>query len=322
MKRIIFFVTVYIFLFNISNDLKAETIADKKNQIEMVHIKAGTFEALPLNDTIYENKEKNNWLKINLTKDYLIGKYEISQKQWKSVMGKWSYYEILEVEKRPSWDDYYIFPPIGSIEQIAYGDDYPVYGITWVEACEFCNKLSIMNGLEPCYKKLGSENYEWNTKANGYRLPTAAEWEYAAGCGTNKNDFFWGNEFDEKYAYPELTFEEKKISSRRAYTEITKSLPNKFGLHNTVGNVWELCWDEANLDKYKQFEKNGIYTDPHSDPDKELSINEEGDEEEPPGKALKGNDNYGIHGIIWNIPTLYKDWRVGLRIARNISTHD
>ncbi len=60
------------------------------------------------------------------------------------------------------------------------------------------------------------------------------------------------------------------------------------------------------------------YTDPHSDPDKRYIENDK----EAHGKALKGSNNSGIHGIIWNIPTLYKDWRVGLRIARNISTHD
>ena len=267
MRKFIFFVILQFFFLNTCIGTELKNKPEKDIKIDMVRIKAGKFEAKPLSAVIDKGIIKKTWLKINLTKDYLIGKYEISQKQWLAVMGKWSYYEILEIEKRPSWEDYYLYPPIGDIERIAYGDDYPVYGITWMEACEFCNKLSILHGFEPCYEKLTSDCYKWNTKANGYRLPTAAEWEYADGCGTNKNSYFWGDEFDERYAFPELTLEEKRFSQKHAYTEVNKNLPNDFGLHNTVGNVWELCWDEDNPNNYAVFLVNGEYLDPHSDPD-------------------------------------------------------
>lgn len=68
----------------------------------------------------------------------------------------------------------------------------PIYGITFFEALEYCNWLSINENYEPCYK-INEEKVIWIAKANGYRLLTEAEWEYAASAGRNDKDILSDN---------------------------------------------------------------------------------------------------------------------------------
>ena len=139
----------------------------------------------------------------------------------------------------------------------------PVTEITWLEAVRFCNELSKLMGLKPCYRikenayfdipddeefiKHGKrdENYgcskiyldpkvEWDESANGFRLPTDDEWVYAA-----KAD-------DETYANAEYC---NDLNEYEVYSEyhmpgdVASKLPNKFGLYDMGGNVKEWCWD-------------------------------------------------------------------------------
>ena len=155
---------------------------------------------------------------VILTQAYQISAYEITQKQWLSVMGN-----------NPS-------------EFI--NEDFPVENISWLDAVKFCNKLSKSENLDTCYKIINDTIAVWENKfAKGYRLPTEAEWEYAAKADTSYsaiepdyNTLLQSAVFCDNSGY-----KSRRVGSMKA---------NKFGLYDMIGNVWEYCWDYYSIDYY------------------------------------------------------------------------
>lgn len=130
------------------------------------------------------------------------------------------------------------------------GDKRPVETITWKEAVIFCNLLSEKSGLKSCYAVIAeNEEITFDRTANGFRLPTEAEWEYACKAG------------ETGIRYGELN----NIAWYKANSSMTSHIvgqkePNSWGLYDMLGNVWEWCsdiYDETVYGSYRIFRGGG-----------------------------------------------------------------
>jgi formylglycine-generating enzyme required for sulfatase activity len=123
------------------------------------------------------------------------------------------------------------------------GPDLPVERVSWYDAIRYCNARSEAESLVPAYTIEG-ETVTWNQEADGYRLPTEAEWEWAcrAGSGTA---FSGGDLTEEACGFdPVLDALGWYCGNAAATThEVKTKQPNAFGLYDLHGNVWEWCWD-------------------------------------------------------------------------------
>lgn len=112
----------------------------------------------------------------------------------------------------------------------------PITDVTWFNAIEFCNRLSERAGYRPCYsQRSGQWRCDW--RADGYRLPTEAEWEYACRAGSTTRYSFSDDPADlDGYAWYDgnANGHVQPVATKRA---------NPWGLYDLHGNVWEWCWD-------------------------------------------------------------------------------
>lgn len=226
------------FIFFITAILIVIGACTQKKHVNLVLVKGGTF-----------INTKSNFYGKNVTiSDFYIGKYEVTQKEWIEVMGK-----------NPS-----------SFK----GDNLPVEMVSWYDCIEYCNKRSIKEGLKPYYRinknkkdpnnTSGYDDIKWivaiNAEANGYRLPTEMEWEYAADGGQKSMSYTYSgsNNIDEVAWYWKNSGDEilegfwnyRIIEKNNDKTNpVGSKIPNELGLYDMSGNVREWCWDWHQGDK-------------------------------------------------------------------------
>ena len=112
----------------------------------------------------------------------------------------------------------------------------PAVDVSWYDAIAFCNRLSVREGYRPCYRQR-FKRWVCDWRADGYRLPTEAEWEYACRAGTATR-YAFGDDPERlgNYAW----FLGNASSQVQA---VGQKWPNRWGLYDMHGNVWEWCWD-------------------------------------------------------------------------------
>jgi formylglycine-generating enzyme required for sulfatase activity len=117
-------------------------------------------------------------------------------------------------------------------------DDVPLTGVSWYDSVALCNEMSVSSGLPVAYA-IDGEQVEWDRSSPGYRLPTEAEWQYACTAGTPGYRY---GPLDEIAWYA-------ANSGGRAHP-VGLRVPNAWGLHDMLGNVWEWCWDLYDPETY------------------------------------------------------------------------
>jgi formylglycine-generating enzyme required for sulfatase activity/Tol biopolymer transport system component len=212
-------------------------------------LRIGSTDFILVKGGAFANK-KSNFYGIDIKiPDFYMARYEVTQKEWTDVMGN-----------NPSKFK---------------GDNLPVEMVSWYDCVDYCNKRSVKEGLKPFYniekdeeepnKVIDSNNIHWNVtinpNANGYRLATDVEWEYAAGGGQKSKGYkysgsnniedvawYWKNSGDK---YLTGFWHWIKVENNNSKSKpVGMKLPNELGFCDMSGNVREWCWDLHESNRY------------------------------------------------------------------------
>lgn len=196
------------------------TVVDAAAEQEMVTVPAGRV-------TLSDRRTRSSW-PVEVA-PFRMAAFPVTQSRYGRVTGQW-----------PS---------------TARGDRLPVEGVSWWDALRFCNALSLREELTPAYHlRADGEEAEQDVFADGYRLPTEAEWEHACRAGTSGPRY---GPLDEIAWYRGNSGERiRPVGGRR---------PNPWGLYDMLGNVWDWCWDVYDAEVYGTYRvlRGGGWSDEH-----------------------------------------------------------